>query len=400
MTAMRLFQSYGLITLITLLVWLYAEGQDVGSTTQEITLALPDRVGDALVVDFLAVPAGGESRRLATLDATVTFKGATAPLSQVRAAIAGGQLVLPVEAADLPQGESRVSLRLAELLQRVRLRADDPASPTLADLGVSVTASDPLNLTLRVDELVTRPVRVVFNPPSVQVKPGHKIDPSSVPATLLASQLDAIAGSEDALFFEAMISAAQLNAMPEDVQQEVALPLRLVAPAMDEPHVRRRINRGVIRWPVDSVSVRFTIVRQRQVIDLRRSVPVWVIASPSELARFGIELEQTNRVLTNVSIEGPRDLVEALRESGRLRVIARFELSSDELERGIDRAPLSSIEIIEEVDGRAVVRHSVPLNPDALKPGVSERLPAFASDDVKVYADQAEVRFTIRRRDE
>ena len=399
MALLRSIKSYALITLITLLIWLYAEGQDVASTSTELVLRLPELVGRSRVVDFLDSQ-GVEPVRMERLDATVTFKGASAPLSQLRAALANGQLVLPIKAADLPEGQQQVTLALGPLLGKVHLRPEDPSSPTLADMGLSVTSAEPAEITLRVDELVSRPVRVVFNPPGAHIRAVYNITPSQVPVTLLQSQVDQIAGSEDAFFFEATIPLDKLNAMPVGERlDDVSLGLQLRAPGLDEPYVQRRIARRIISWPTDSVSVSFSIARQNERYDYPQSVPVWLIASPSELARFKVELDETDRVLTNVLIEGPRALIEALREPQRkLRVIARFEMSSEQFERDVTKAPLTSIEIIENVDGRSQVLYSVPLNPQALEPGVDRAtVPTFVSPQVSVTVEKPVVNFTVTR---
>lgn len=399
MQLFRSIQSYALITLISLLIWLYAEGQDVAGTSSEIVLRLPDLVGKTLVADFLE-ESSPQPVRTDRLGATVTFKGASAPLSQLRAALADGQLILPIEAGDLPKGQKQVTLALEPLLGRVRLRPEDPSSPTISQLGLSVTSVDPAEVNLYIDELVSRPVRVVFNPPGAQIRAVYSITPAQVPVTLLQSQIDQIAGSEDALFFEATIPLEKLNALPvEERLDDIALSLRLRAPLMDEPFVQRRIAKRIVTWSTDSASVSFSIARQNEQLEYSQSVPVWVIASPSELARFRVELDEADRVLTRLTIGGPRDLINALRDPQRkLSVIARFDMTSEQFERELTRAPLTSIEIIENIDGRSQVLYSVPLNPRALDPDVEAgQVPTFVSPQVWVTVEKPMIGFTVTR---
>lgn len=385
---LRRVQSVGLVTLIAAVIWLYAEGQDVREITREVRLTLPAEVGQSTVVAF-ANPAQAASVQ-------VHLMGASASLSQVEQQLGAGEgLRLPVEPGDL-RGGGPATLDLASLIRRARVRPDQPTSPTLMDLGISVLSVEPAELRVEVDQLVEKRLRVLFDPGVVDVEPDWGAEPAEVGATLLRSRWEAVREATDALFVEAVVPRGTLLALEEgvrqrDVQADLRLPEVFVpaGPLADYTRLHRR-----------TVSLSFTIARQRAVAELG-TVPVWLVSSPSELQRYRVELAADNRVLNGVRIEGSRDLIERLKaEDSNLRVIARFELTSEELDRGASSTPLTAIEIQEVVNGRRRVQAVVPLNPGVLQPGVTAA-PTFVSTtpDIRITVPSPIVNFEVTPRE-
>ena len=378
--------NIGLVTLIAGLVWLYAEGQDVSDLTREVRLQLPDRVGESTVVDF------AQPQRLRSVQ--VTMKGATAPLSQLTAQLGAGALQLPLTPTELPES-GEYTIDLAEYLPRASLRTSDPASPTISDLGISVVSTDPAQVTLIVDQLVSRQVRVIFSPRGATVRPGWTAEPSRVEVTLLASQIEAMGGSTDALFVEA-VPRVDLADLPAGEEHTLQMDLQLSEAFLSGDRAQRHV-----KLAQQTVDVTFTIARQQDRLKLNDPVPVWLTASPSELERYDVTLDETSRVLSDVEVEGPRDLIDRLRRTDNdLRVVARFELTNEELDRGVTGAPLSAIEIHEVGNGPKRIIAIVPVNPLALQPGVDPAPPTFLSNDIAITAETPTVEFTITRRDE
>jgi hypothetical protein len=381
--ALRQIQNVGLVTLIAALIWLYAEGQDVSDVSRQITVTLPDRVGQNMVV----TSANGES----STRLTVTFKGATAPLGQVQAGLGSSATVqLPLDASRLPEGPQG-PLTLAPLIAQVHVNPNDPASPTVSQLGVSVVNVDPADLLVNVTELVPVEVPVRFRPPGVQLGASVRIDPAEVTVEVPRAVAEQYAAAPDSLAVEAAIRPEQLANMPEGVAQTMTLNLRQAGILADVKHARLQTR---------TADVTFTIERQKASY-VAPLVPVWLVAPPSELERFAVKLKEQNQVLRDVTITGPRNVIEQLREAGgTVRVIARFELTGDQLDRGVTSAPLSSIEIQRTEDGVTQVQHVVPLNPDALQPGLDPPPPTFVGINLTVTASSPIVEFTVTRRTE
>jgi len=380
---LRNAQNIGLVTLIAALIWLYAEAQDVSDATRQLAVTLPERVGQNLVV----TPVSGEQ----PIRVNATFKGAAAPLGQVHAALgATATVTLPVDAGELPDAPQG-PLALAPLLAQVRIDPLDPASPTVAQLGVSVVDVDPAEILVRVIEMVSISAPVRFRPSGVQLGPSIRVEPAEVTVEAPRDVVEQYRGAPDSLVVEAVVRSEQLANMPEGVSQTMTLNLRPAGVLADVRHVRLAER---------SADVTFTVERQKDSY-IAPLVPVWLVAPPSELERFSVELDPQSQVLRDVTITGPRDLIAQLRDaSANVRVIARFELTSDQLDRGVNSAPLSSIEIQRIDDGVAQVQHVVPLNPEALQAGADPPPPTFVGPNLSVTAATPIVKFTVTRRGE
>ncbi|MFA7236834.1 MAG: hypothetical protein WC058_08220 [Phycisphaeraceae bacterium] len=399
---MRIFkpmQSYLLVTLIAALIWLYAEGQNVRTDTRTVTVALPARIGQDLVADFVA---GSDQ-----LTVAVTFKGATSALDQLKVHLgATGAVELPVQSSMIA-ATGKQTLNLSMLFPQVRVEPEKPGSLSVSEQGISVVGVEPGEVAIIVDKLVTKDVRVVFDPRGVQLGPSVKINPATIPVTLPQSFLDRLAGSDDALFVAATIPAGRLSDMPEGVEQTLPLTLELSKPLGADKRVERHIKLGVT-----TADVTFTIARQQDSLAVQL-VPVWVSTPPSELRRYDVTLADESRVLREVTITGPRDLIERLRSKpNEMRVIAQFQLTGDMLDKGVTSAPISSVEIQQvSATGQGRVLHVVPVNPAALAAGGEElpttvaatkaaTVPTFLSQNISIFAPTAMVRFTVVKREQ
>jgi len=380
---LRKAQNIGLVTLIAALIWLYAEGQDVSDVTRQIAATFPERVGQNLVVS----PVSGDQ----PIRVNATFKGAAAPLGQVQAGLGStASLTLPVDPGELPNAPQG-PLALAPLLAQVRVDPRDPASPTIAELGVSVVDVDPADVLVRVIEMVPVEVPVRFRPSGVQLGPSVRVEPAEVTVEAPREIVEQYGEAPDSLVVEAVVRSEQLANMPEGVPQTMTLNLRPAGVLADVQHVRLAAR---------SADVTFTIERQKDSY-VAPLVPVWLVAPPSELKRFIVDLDPQSQVLRDVTITGPRDLIDDLREAGGgVRVIARFELTGDQLDRGVTSTPLSSIEIQRNEDGITEVQHVVPLNPEALQAGIEPPPPTFVGPNLTVTAATPIVQFTVTRRPE
>jgi len=383
-------QTIGLTTLITVLIWLYAEGQNVRrSEPRRIDLQLPARVGQDTVVNWID---GGR-----TMAATVSFKGASAALTELEAHLEpAGAIRLPITAGDLPD-KPRHTLDLKTLLAEARLNPDSPSSRTITDLGISVDTVDPAQVDLRIQKLVERELRVVFQPDGVKLGPSLTIEPARVDVTLPRSLAERYASSPDALYVEAIAQQGQLQDMPEGVAQTLTLSLEPGGVLEGADHVKLAQR---------TADVTFTIRGQTDSYQLKL-VPVWLRVPPSETRRYDVALDDDSRVLSEVTITGPKELIQRLRadaaerpgeDQTNLRVVAVFSLTADELDRGITTKPLNAIEI-EQVseDGTTRLLHTIPLNPEALSVGQTPP-PTFVSPTITVSASTPRVSFTVTRR--
>ncbi len=378
----RRLQNLGLITLITLLIWLYAEAQNVRQESAELLVRLPDVIGQATVVD--------PTDRREPIRVAVELRGNSARLSELRATLAGlGVIELPLEAAHLPQNDAGIGpIDLRPLLQRASLTPRGGSGPRLADLGVSLDSVEPVSINVRIDQLVEKNVDVVFRPEGVQIDSASlKIDPPQVVLVLPQSLVEQYSSAQDVFKLEATVPQVDLPKLPPGVKQTVNAQLAI-------PQV---LQSEYTQLKTNTVDVTFTIASQTE-SHVLGVVPVWLLAPPSELQRYQVTLAEDSRVLNDVTVTGPRQLVDQLRAGDtKLRVVGRIELTADDLDNAITSAPVSHIEIQEVNNGQVVVRHTIPLNRDALVAGADPSLPAFVSPTISVTTSNPIVKFRIQK---
>ena len=387
MTFTRKLQNYGLVTLVTVLIWLYAEGQDVSRDKVPLTVAVPTEVGQDTVVDLADLST-------TSLQVQLTVKGNTSRLRDLSTRLgATGRLTLPLTMNDLPEGREGV-LQLEPLLLRAPL---GEGGPTLRDLGIIVEDVQPREVAVVVSRLVPYDAEVKFQPQGVEIKPDRKIDPPQVSMKLPRSLLERLSASQDAIFVEAVVPRGQLDRLPEGEPHTITARLELPPVLAQDRHVR--LNQ-------QTVDVTFTILSKKQTTKLSKPVPVWLMAPSSEMKLYDVTLDEQSRVLRDVTITGPRDLIAKLNDPQRaMRVVARLALDKDALDKAINaggagEATIDAIEIHQTTNGRTEVVHVVPLNPEALRPA-PDGTPTFLSPTITITTPTVPIgHFTIARRSE
>ena len=372
----RSVRSFGLVTLITALIWLYAEGQDVTSVARTLELTLPARVGQTTVVSFND---DRDSQRV-----SVHLSGAGTQLSELQQRL-GTALELSLSPDDLPQS-GKVPLRLDEMLGRAVVGKD-----SIAQWGVSVSNVQPAVVEVNVEQLETREVRVVLNAEGVELGGERKIEPATVALTAPKDLFMQYLASEDAMYVEAVLDAEEIAQVQEGVPTSRPVALRMTEIFSESKHVSVEPK---------SVDVTFTIMRQRSSTRPENPLPViWVV---DQTDQYAVVMSEGDRYLSDVTITGPSDLIQRIQDKDTsLRVVARLDLIGEEMLPGLRSKALTQIEFQEVSDGRTVLLYSVPLNRDALiGDGTSDETPAFWSPTIQVKAKNPTVSFTVTQRGE
>ena len=146
---------------------------------------------------------------------------------------------------------------------------------------------------------------------------------------------------------------AQLNQLAPGVEHEIKGKVSLPAIFSEDKQVT---------FTPRSATVKLTIDKNEDT-ELIKTVPVWLESPPSEINEYVVTMDEQSRVLKNVTITGPSDIIAKYRD-GRSKLRATFSLSSDDLAR-----PATS----------AILRFNTP-------PGV------------KVQSEKTTVNFTITAR--
>jgi hypothetical protein len=299
-------KSFGLIALITVLIWLLAESESLRSDKVSVRLT------------FRADP---ESGRMIRVDpgqdfngsVSVRLEGSTAKVEAVAAALRREQVLEPGSPGIPSEPAQHTAVQLQTVLAGL---------PAFRDAGVVVTEVDPPTVSVSVDRLATRdcPVRV-------ELPPGQAVDgaPEITPPTVQLRYSTSLAPPPD-LTLVAHVDAAALAGLPEG--QRTSIP----GVTVEIPESLRKPE-GAARVVPAQVSVSLTL-RSRTGLVTLAAVPVYIRLAPAELGAWDIQMAPESRALTDVAVSGPADLIDQLR-SERLKPVAYVALSFDDLERAV-----------------------------------------------------------------
>lgn len=328
-----------IVSLVSVLVWLFAESR----TLRVETLAVP-----------VAIDVGGR-----TLVFRLTDGNAWAGVVEV-------ELIGPVGLLDAlrgPAGEG-VLLELGDELpgepglRSVDLREALRRDSLFADSGITIRRTVPETLGLEIDRLETvlLPVQVdlsgvetsgpvTVQPPEIEVR---------VPASFAGSLPEAIIARLDPTRLAALVPGrrSELSQVPVELD---GLPDGL--------------------WGLRLGETRVTValaVRARTQNLLIAELPILIELAPADIARWIVEIPPEDRVLTNLSLTGPGAAIDRLRR-GEVRLRAVVSISSESLERGLERAPVELVGlpsgVVAEFAGRevrvTVRRRETPVSPPA-----------------------------------
>lgn len=326
-------ETFFVVGLITCLIWLYAEGENLGEYT------LPVRV------KFIGP--GGTNLAITPRDSVtteVTFKASKSQLAEFNQLIAEGPIALKApEASD--EGLVRETVDLASELNRSAL---DP-------IGISILQADPprTDVTVQPVELVELPVRIEDGgSDDVRFAKPPTADPLAVSVALTARLAQTTTGRS----VIARLDPADLRDLEVGVPQTLSVPLEL---PIDLQNPWQRITPA-------RADISFTIVKQTDTIPVER-VPINLSVPPLMLKRYAIELPVDQMTLPKVMLEGPSDTIQRINAQPTL-IRAEIRLTGDDLARGVTTATV----VISTPPGVTVISPpppiTVPVTVTALTP--------------------------------
>lgn len=302
-------QSYVIVTIISVLIWLYAESENV---KQQKPLSFNIRFvappGQHLAIGPAVVP-----------QVTVTVRCATGQYAQLRT-MQSQPIELVVE--ELPDNTQQ----LIDLHSRLE---DSP----IGALGVSFVDIQPSTVVLHVERLVEQAMTISTDhvvPQDMQLNGLPVIQPAKASVRLLASMVQDRKIEHREL--QAVLDPEVVARLEENVQHELVVPVKL-----PQDLVKRFDKRSIPEPTIDPPSAIVTLTIRKQIDSYAASsVPILVVAPWMELGRFSIRLENNDRPFLDEQIElaGPSDVIEKIR-NGQDKVWAELRLTVEDLETGI-----------------------------------------------------------------
>lgn len=302
-------KTFALVTLVTAVIWVFAESESLTTrpVRAEVTFELDPTSDHSLeIVD----PAWRER-------VDVTLEGATGAVSEAETVLRRAVKLRP----GMPGIPSEPGEQTADLAAAIRSLAELQGKP------VTVVRTDPPSMRFRIDQLVTREIKVVVD------APGAELDgqPEPRPATVKVITTE----SDARLITEASVATARLTV--DTMKRVVPGRKEMVSNVAVEPPAE--IAGPKTRVVPPRIDVGLT-VKSRTASYTIASVPVYILVAAVEYERWDVSVPPEDRFLTDVQVSGPGELVDQVRR-GEIKVTAKVELTFDELERGISSKEVS-----------------------------------------------------------
>lgn len=288
--------------IVALLVWLFAEGRSLITDTRSgaVTLTSPD--GSRRVVWRL--PDGGRE-----FEINLTLAGSTAALDALAREL---QNPIPLSpGVELPNEVNDHVVNLADALR---------ASKVFASRGVEIVSVDPVQVRIRVDELVDREVRITPRISGAELDGAPAATPDRVTVTLPQGIADELIASDTTL--EAPVSVGNLSrASGRTTITDIPVTV---------PPSWRAAPR--LSLAPETVDVTFTI-RDTISETILRQVPVYIALPAAQQEAWAVRITADQQFLRDVAVRGPTETIARI-ETGDLPVVATVNLTPESLVEG------------------------------------------------------------------
>lgn len=289
-------ETGAIVTVITVLVWLYAEGENIVERQQRMSVRFVPPAGQDLAI----VPQD-------PLEVVATVRGSTGEISALDDALIDG---VRIEVA--PQGNGAGSSQTIVL-------KDALSRSAVGGMGVNILDTDPPTKSVRVEQLVTRKFAVVAAPPKrLKLAGTPEFSPAEVSLRVPRSLADRYAG---------LTVAAHMDALDEseyDVNTSVTAQVPLELPS--------ELRSPWTELERQTVQATFTIRKQTETTTLP-TMRIRLNIDPLLLREYEIEPD-SDVVLRDVRLSGPSDAIQAIVD-GRTQVWAELRPTRDQVERGV-----------------------------------------------------------------
>jgi|GEM_PF-4284594 len=292
--------SFLSITAVTLLIWLYAEGENVRRHEATIDIKIIGMGNRQMVIE--------PSRRTFQ----IAFTCATDQLAPFR------QLLQDPFTLEVNEDPSQIS---QILVLRDRLASD----PRITRLGINMVDVQPPTLPVRVEALVplTLPVRVKL--PEGTLSETLLIEPVTDPpqaTVLLPSSIARKATAETV--FEVSPDPARFVGLTPNIVNRLTVPLTLPAA------LRNGTENAAVTIEPAVVNISVT-VRTLTAETTLPAVPIRLVVSPNDLRAYEVPSLMDDHV-RNLVLRGPRNVIRDI-EQGKQQVYAELRLSAEDLDQ-------------------------------------------------------------------
>ena len=294
------------VTVLTVIIWLWAAGQTKDKETLTTTIRF-------------RAPEGSSSTVTPESDSiTLTFAGTQSAIENARGACATGLDLTIVETND-PEYD------LKDMATQIN------SIGAIKKTGVEVLSTQPTSFKLNIQSMVQVEAAVEPVLSNIAVSGDVTVDPATVTLTIPEAIRNKL---PEAITVQAVVSDNALEQLLPGVVHTGDATIRLPL-ALDMQNVNISPSRVTVTFKIQS-KTQSTTMQQVRII---------LAGHPEDYASYSIELPR--KTLSNVTVEADNDIIEKV-ESGLYTVFAVLQLSSLDMERGVKRKGITSFIAIDD----------------------------------------------------
>lgn len=309
---LRHLRTILIVTTIAAIVWAFAEAESLRPLNAEIDLALVSDPASTRTLELIDPKPDSRLGPGTAIRVIGEIEGPAATLAQIER-ILGDPIRLSAGDPGMPKDPGTWPISLRDLLR------DHPA---LRGRGMVIRRVEPANITLRIDDLVERQLPIRVELPEGETDGPAESRPRSTTVLLPKSVSDTLPA--DAIALARIDQTTWDRLVPGRRETVPGIRLEISGVPSDTTSLR-------VRPPVVDISL---AVRMRTSTLRVATVPVHLRIPPVELALFDVEIPEQDRVLIDVVVSGPADLVRQI-EDRSFPLIATVTLTYEDLERGV-----------------------------------------------------------------
>lgn len=287
------------VTIITALVWLYAEGESVRTYHESIRVKFVAAPGHNFRIDpNMRTDTQGD------VDVQLTYRASAGQHQEFRQKTSHAAVRIPITQA----GEHAIAIK-DELINNSQI----------SQLGLNIEQANPATVTLNVQRLakVTLPVKVRYS--GMHLAKPATADPKQVTLILPSKMANQAKGSY------------VIALLPESAGRNLAEGTHTQKVKVTLPYYLRWLSSQIQVKP-GNVQVSFVIANKTRSITLYR-VPIRISVAPWALENYNITLIGSNIISDGVALLGPEDKINAIR-NGKTAIWAVIRPTRDQLKAG------------------------------------------------------------------
>jgi len=297
--ALAILRMAIVVSLVSVLIWIVAEGESVSRERVETSARLVDGEGGLVIRPLDLTQWTG---RL-----VVSLEGSTTEVSGLRDRLREAMTFRPGDPG-VPTEPGRHEIEMAEVLRQSRV---------FEGTGVTLTSVEPERVGVMIDRVAWQNLDVRVEVSDAASASSPVADPRRVRVQVPSLLADRFAGLQS---LTARLSADQISRLEVGRRNVIEdVPLELPPELASHPFVR---------LDPDRVSVSVTLESRQDSVTLP-NVPVQIRRPAFESEKWVVTVNPEDHLLENVTVTGPSDLIDQIR-AGRLTIFATVVLTLDD----------------------------------------------------------------------